>query len=115
LDALTASGCRITGAADGNEALRIASMRRPDLMLVSLTMRGLNGVATLATARANPMLRQIPVVMLVPRELSAEQMAQLSDSVSEVIGSGEVPIRPLVELLRSADRESMLRAVAGQR
>jgi PAS domain S-box-containing protein len=114
-DALTAPGCRVTTAADGNEALRIASMRRPDLMLLSLTMRGLNGIATLATARANPMLRQIPVIMLVPRELSAEQMAQLTDSVNEVTGSGEVPIRPLVELLRSADRETMLRSLAGQR
>jgi hypothetical protein len=75
----------------------------------------LNGVATLATARANPMLRQIPVIMLVPRELSAEQMSQLTASVSEVTGSGEVPIRPLVELLRSADRETMLRSLAGQR
>jgi CheY-like chemotaxis protein len=101
-EALTAAGARVTGAADGSEALRIAGMRKPDLMLVSLTLRGQDGVATLATARANPTLREIPVVMLVPRELSGEQMAQLTETVSHIIGSGEVPIRPILELLRLA-------------
>ena len=99
-EALTATGSRVTQAADGAEALRIAGMRKPDLMLISLTLRGSNGVTTLATARANPMLRGIPVIMLVPRELTAEQMAQLSDAVNAVLASGEVPIRSLLDLLR---------------
>ncbi|HEX6064995.1 MAG TPA: ATP-binding protein [Longimicrobiales bacterium] len=99
-EALTASGCRITQAAEGAEALRIAGMRKPDLMLISLTLRGSNGVTTLATARANPMLRSIPVIMLVPRELSGEQMAQLTEAVHGVLASGEIPIRSLLDLLR---------------
>jgi signal transduction histidine kinase/CheY-like chemotaxis protein len=99
-EALTANGCRITAAADGSEALRIASMRKPDLMLVSLTLRGLNGVTTLANARANPVLRDIPVVMLVPRELSSEQMQQLDEAVTAITASGEVPIRSIIDLLR---------------
>jgi CheY-like chemotaxis protein/anti-sigma regulatory factor (Ser/Thr protein kinase) len=101
-EALTAAGARVTAAADGSEALRIAGMRKPDLMMVSLTLRGQNGVATLATARANPTLREIPVVMLVPRELSAEQMEQLTEAVNHIVGSGEVPIRPILEMLRLA-------------
>ena len=99
-EALTSSGCRITQAAEGAEALRIAGMRKPDLMLISLTLRGSNGVTTLATARANPMLRGIPVIMLVPRELSGEQMAQLTEAVHGVLASGEIPIRSLLDLLR---------------
>ena len=101
-EALTASGGRVTAAADGSEALRIAGMRKPHLMLVSLTLRGLNGVSTLATAHANPMLRDIPVIMLVPRELTAEQMVQLNEAVNQITGSGEVPIRSIVELMRLA-------------
>jgi PAS domain S-box-containing protein len=101
-EALTVAGCRVTQAADGAEALRIAGMRKPDLMLVSLTLRGANGLTTMATARANPRLRDIPVIMLVPRELSAEQMIQLTDSVNSILASGEVPIRSIVDLLRVA-------------
>ena len=114
-EALTATGCRITGAADGNEALRIASMRKPDLMLVSLTLRGMNGVTTLATARANPVMREIPVVMLVPRELSTEQMDQLNDSVRAILGSGEVPTRSILDLLRLRPAENDGVAAAGHR
>jgi CheY-like chemotaxis protein len=77
-------------------------MRKPDLMLISLTLRGSNGVTTLATARANPRLRDIPVIMLVPRELTSEQMDQLSDAVNSILASGEVPIRSVVDLLRVA-------------
>jgi DNA-binding response OmpR family regulator len=101
-EALTVAGSRVTQAADGAEALRIAGMRKPDLMLVSLTLRGSNGVTTLATARANPRLRDIPVIMLVPRELTAEQMVQLTDAVNSILASGEVPIRSIVDLLRVA-------------
>ena len=112
-EALQATGGRVTAAADGTEALRIAGMRKPNLMLVSLTLRGLNGVSTLATARANPMLRDIPVIMLVPRELTAEQMVQLTESVNQIAGSGEVPIRPIIDLLRLAGTEAE-RSFAGQ-
>jgi CheY-like chemotaxis protein len=101
-EALTVAGCRVTQAADGAEVLRIAGMRKPDLMLISLTLRGSNGVTTLATARANPRLRDIPVIMLVPRELTSEQMDQLSDAVNSILASGEVPIRSVVDLLRVA-------------
>jgi PAS domain S-box-containing protein len=115
-EALTAANARVTAAADGSEALRIAGMRKPDLMLVSLTLRGQNGVATLATARANPMLRDIPVVMLVPRELTGDQMQQLHESVMQITGSGEVPIRPIMELFRMAGvGESPERTVAAAR
>lgn len=101
-EALAVAGARVTQAADGAEALRIAGMRKPDLMLISLTLRGSNGVTTMATARANPRLRDIPVIMLVPRELTAEQMIQLSDAVNSILASGEVPIRSIVDLLRVA-------------
>ncbi|HEY0306098.1 MAG TPA: hybrid sensor histidine kinase/response regulator, partial [Longimicrobiales bacterium] len=101
-EALTVAGCRVTQAADGSEALRIAGMRKPEMMLISLTLRGSNGVTTMATARANPRLRDIPVIMLVPRELPAEQMVQLTDAVNSILASGEVPIRSIVDLLRVA-------------
>ncbi|HEY0670850.1 MAG TPA: ATP-binding protein, partial [Longimicrobiales bacterium] len=112
-EALAAAGCRITAGGDGREALRTASMRKPDLMLISLTLRGMNGVSALATARANPMLRDIPVIMLVPRELSLEQMEQLNEAVEEITASGEVPIRPILELLRLAEARDNITAGRG--
>ena len=82
--------------------MRLASARKPDVLLLSLTLRGANGLTSLANLRANPNLTKIPILMLVPRELAVEQMQQLQASVSELTGSGEVSPRSLVETVRTA-------------
>ena len=101
-EALTPAGCRITVASDGAETVRLASARKPDVLLLSLTLRGANGLTSLANLRANVNLKAIPILMLVPRELAVEQMEQLQSSVSELIESGEVSPRSLVETVRTA-------------
>lgn len=101
-EALTATGCKVTGAAEGAEAMRMARTRRPNVMVLSLTLRGANGVTALANLRGQPSLRDIPVIMLVPRELTDAQMENLQASVDELAGSGEIPIKPLVNVIRAA-------------
>ncbi|MGQ0563037.1 MAG: ATP-binding protein [Gemmatimonadota bacterium] len=101
-DALTSVGCRVATAADGEETLRLASTRRPDVLLLSLTLRAASGLVSLANFRANPALRGIPVLMLVPRELSPDQMEELQTAVNELSRSGEIPVRPLVDVVRAS-------------
>jgi DNA-binding response OmpR family regulator/anti-sigma regulatory factor (Ser/Thr protein kinase) len=101
-EALSASGCRVTAAAEGAEAMRLAAARKPDVILLSLTLRGQNGVATLAKLTTSSLLRTVPILMLVPRELTADQMAQLQAAVAEFVGSGHLSPRPLVDTIRSA-------------
>ncbi|MGQ0815062.1 MAG: ATP-binding protein [Gemmatimonadota bacterium] len=104
-DALAAAGCKVASAVDGAEAIRLAATRKPDVLLLSLTLRDPNGVTALANLRANPTLHEIPILMLVPRELTTEEMEQLQAAVNALSRSGEVPARPLVDLIRSALRE----------
>ena len=99
-DALSAAGCRITLAADGREALRSAEDGRPDLLLISLTLRSRNGVSTLVSVRAHPRVHDVPVIMLVPRELSVEQMEELTAAVNDLLAQGHLPTRSIVELLQ---------------
>lgn len=101
-ETLTAAGCKVTGAADGAEAMRAAASRKPNIVILSLTLRGTNGVIALANLRGNPSLRDIPVIMLVPRELTLDQMANLQESVTTLSASGEVPQKPLMDMIRSA-------------
>jgi CheY-like chemotaxis protein len=101
-EALSAVGCKVAVAADGVEAMRCAVTRKPHIVVMSLTLRGSNGVTTLASLRANPTLRDIPILMLVPRELTSEQMEQLQNAVNTLTKSGEVPLKPLVEMIRAA-------------
>jgi PAS domain S-box-containing protein len=102
-EALSAAGCRVAAAAESAEAIRLAATPKPNVMLLSLTLRGANGVATLANLRAHSGLKDVPVLMLVPRELTTEQMEQLQGAVAEVSTSDAAP-RPITEMIRAALR-----------
>ncbi|MFL5286058.1 MAG: ATP-binding protein, partial [Rhodopila sp.] len=52
---------------DGQEALRAARMKRPDLILSDVMMPRLDGFGLLAAVRADPDLRDLPVILLSAR------------------------------------------------
>ncbi len=58
---------RVRTAADGAEALRLLRERWPDLLLLDLLMPGMSGYEVLRTLRADPALRDLPVVVLTAR------------------------------------------------
>lgn len=56
--------CTMAEAANGAEALTVATNDRPDLIILDLTMPVMDGYETLKRLRADPKLKDIPVVML---------------------------------------------------
>ncbi len=48
----------------GNDALAVARETRPDVITLDVIMPGTDGWAILATLKADPLLREIPVIML---------------------------------------------------
>jgi CheY-like chemotaxis protein len=61
---LTTAGHETRAAGDGVEALRLARQWRPDLVLCDLQMPELDGYAVLRELRADPLLREVPVIAL---------------------------------------------------
>ncbi len=57
----------VTVAADGEQALRDIRLRRPDLVLTDVMMPRLDGFGLLRELRADPGLRDIPVIVLSAR------------------------------------------------
>ncbi len=57
----------VVAVADGESALKIASERRPDLILSDVMMPGLDGFALLRAVRADDTLKRIPVILLSAR------------------------------------------------
>jgi len=58
---------RILEASDGNEALEIAILQKPDLMVVDWMMPGLTGIEVVAQLRKTEEGKDIPIVMLTAR------------------------------------------------
>lgn len=61
------SGAQICEAADGDEAIREARHRRPDLITLDLSMPGKDGVDAFCELRETPGLDDIPVCVVTGR------------------------------------------------
>lgn len=61
---LIEAGYRVLRAADGGEALVLATSERPDLILSDVMMPVLSGVELSRRLRLNPELRDIPIILM---------------------------------------------------
>ena len=66
-EALTASGYDVRVAADGRDAIRTAAQYLPDLVLLDVTMPGMDGYAVYERLRAKPVDLRSPIVFLTAR------------------------------------------------
>jgi CheY-like chemotaxis protein len=65
-------GFLVTLAQDGEEALELAAKDPPDLVLLDVSMPGLDGPATLKVLRARPGTRSVPVVFFTATSSEVE-------------------------------------------
>jgi CheY-like chemotaxis protein len=61
---LTYAGFRVVTAINGHEAIKLAEMLRPDLILMDLRMPGMDGLEATADLKADPALASIPIVAI---------------------------------------------------
>ena len=61
---LTASGYSASVAENGEEGLKLAKSIQPDLILLDIKMPGMSGWDMLTALRADPKLKQTPVIIM---------------------------------------------------
>jgi CheY-like chemotaxis protein len=69
---LTNAGYTVYTAADGQEALELATAQRPDLLITDYHMPQLSGLELCQRLRQNPSTTGIPTIMLTARGYSLE-------------------------------------------
>jgi len=62
----------VVEAESGKEGVRMAAAERPDVILMDVFMPGMDGPATLAELRKNPVTAEIPVIFLTARSAQSE-------------------------------------------
>jgi CheY-like chemotaxis protein len=62
--ALSKTGHRVTGVADGEEGLRLAGTSLPNLILLDMMLPGMDGTCVLRKLKQNALTAHIPVVVL---------------------------------------------------
>jgi PAS domain S-box-containing protein len=100
---LAGVGWSVAEAGDGEEALRT----RPDVIVADLMMPKMDGFELVRRLRADPNHRDIPVLVLTARDLSADELADLSQSVDQVLRKGgQSKEELLTQVLGAASRPS---------
>jgi CheY-like chemotaxis protein len=61
---LERAGYQILTAKDGNEALEIATRERPQVVVMDVFMRGMDGLAALRAMKKNEVTRNTPVIII---------------------------------------------------
>ena len=104
---LERSGHSVVEAADGNEALRVFYAEQPELVLLDVSLPGLDGFATLQRIRD---LSDVPVVMLTARADELDKVRGLrggaDDYVTKPFGRQELLARVETHLRRQPRGET---------
>jgi two-component system cell cycle response regulator len=101
---LTAARYNVVEAVDGAEALERARSERPDLILMDLSMPGLDGMEVCRRLKADPETAQIPVVIFSAYPDPSTKLRVLE------AGAEEFMSKPLDEMALMARIRSLLRA-----
>jgi DNA-binding response OmpR family regulator len=106
-DLLERAGHEVHEATDGNDALRVFYARQPELVILDVTMPGLDGISALQRIRD---LSDVPVVMLTARADELEKVRGLrsgaDDYVTKPFGRQELLARVDAQLRRARGAEA---------
>ncbi|MFC1879624.1 pyridoxal-phosphate dependent enzyme, partial [Chloroflexota bacterium] len=91
----------IMEAANGRQALEIATKEIPDLILLDLMMPEIDGFGVLDLLKANSQTAPIPVVVVTAKELTAEEKTRLSGQIHSLMQKGEFMDDDLLDEVRS--------------
>jgi signal transduction histidine kinase/DNA-binding response OmpR family regulator len=103
---LEKEGWAVSEARNGIEALQSMEHERPSLILLELSMPGMDGFAFLAEVRRHPEWRSIPIVVVTGKDLTSEDRHKLNGNVEHIVQKQGDSKESLLEQVRDLLAES---------
>jgi len=107
---LTKEGYQVRSASTGEEALSLARSERPDLVLLDLMLPGIDGLEVARRLKADPITRNMPIVMLTAKGEESDIVAGLELGAEDYI-TKPFSRKVLVARLRAVLRRKEEKAV----
>jgi len=98
---LQREGFPVSAAENGVRALDQLAETRPGLILLDLMMPEMDGFTFLRALRAQPSWRDVPVVVLTAKDITAEDRRRLAGQADRVLAKGKTGLGELVRELRA--------------
>lgn len=103
------AGFQVTTTSRGREAVRLATVSPPDLVLLDLMLPDISGTEVCRQLKANPKTRDIPVIMVTARGEEVDRIVGFElgadDYVTKPFSVRELILRARAVLRRSEARE----------
>jgi diguanylate cyclase (GGDEF)-like protein len=84
-DILETEGFTVLNATGGEDAIKAAIEKEPDLMILDLMMPGVSGFDVVDRLKEHPTARNIPVIIFTAKELSPEDKRRLGTNIEKII------------------------------
>jgi two-component system cell cycle response regulator DivK len=98
-DVLARQGYRLAEAETGEEGVRLARDLHPDLILMDIQLPGIDGVTALGQIRADPALRDTPVIAVTASAMSPDRR-RIMEAGFDAYESKPISVRPFLETVR---------------
>jgi two-component system cell cycle response regulator DivK len=72
-DVLQAKGHAVLEAVTGEDGVRVATEKKPDLVLMDIQLPGINGIEALRQVRADPACAHIPIIAFTASVMQADR------------------------------------------
>jgi PAS domain S-box-containing protein len=89
---LSRDGWRVVEAHNGVDALEVMGKEKPELIILDLMMPEMNGFEFAAALRTNTAWREIPIIVITAKDVTAEDRLRLNGQVKQILAkSGAGP------------------------
>ncbi len=97
LNELISEECEVLFALSGEDALEMAAMHEPDLILLDIMMPGMDGYEVCRRLKADPKLVAVPVIFITAMSMEEDEVRGLQMGAIDYITK---PISPVITLAR---------------
>ncbi|MGV8058330.1 MAG: response regulator [Smithellaceae bacterium] len=105
---LEQGGFVVIRAYDGEKALELVKVKKPDLVLLDLMLPGINGLDVCRIIRGNPEMAATPIIMLTAKGEDIDKVVGLEMGADDYI-TKPFSVRELVARVRTVLRRSEIR------
>ena len=93
---LEEAGYTVVAAEDGDTALAQIRALRPDAVLLELMLPGMDGFTVLKTAKAEPAVSDVPIIVLTSLSQQSDRDEAMKSGAADFLVKDEVSIRDVL-------------------